>query len=105
MWTSSEAFCDEGIRRARQAGYQPTVFQGMRARHGTVAAIEKLVQNGKAQTGFKRLKSLGLLDWSIEAAVRTICIASAPFAGIGLVISGMPDPTGPNVTRQSPCPS
>ena len=64
-----EAFIDETIRRARQKGYYPTVFQAMRSRHGTVAAIEKLVQSGEVQSGFKRLKALGLLDWSIEAAV------------------------------------
>jgi hypothetical protein len=64
-----EVFCDEGIRLARQAGYTPTVFQGMRARHGTVPAIEKLVLSGDVQSGFKRLKGLGLLQWSIEAAV------------------------------------
>jgi hypothetical protein len=41
----------------------------MRMRHGTIAAIEKLVQSGEIQSGFKRLKDLGLLEWSIEAAV------------------------------------
>jgi hypothetical protein len=41
----------------------------MRARHGTVTAIEKLMQSGEVQSGFKRLKSLELLEWSIEAAV------------------------------------
>jgi hypothetical protein len=64
-----EAFIDETIERAKQRGYNPTVFQGMRRQHGTLLAIEKLVQSGETQSGFKRLKELNLLDWSIEAAV------------------------------------
>jgi hypothetical protein len=63
------AFIDETIRRARKQGYCPTVFQGMRAQLGTVLAIEKLVKSGDIQSGFKRLKELGLLVWTIEAAV------------------------------------
>jgi hypothetical protein len=54
---------------AGRKGYYPSVFQSMRMRHGTIAAIEKLVQSGEIQSGFKRLKDLGLLEWSIEAAV------------------------------------
>lgn len=41
----------------------------MRQRHGTVKAISKLVESGDIQSGFKRLNSLGLIDWTIEAAV------------------------------------
>lgn len=51
-----EAFIDEGIRISRQNEYHPTVFIGMRERLGTVPAISQLVE-------------LGLLDWTIEAAV------------------------------------
>jgi hypothetical protein len=64
-----EAFIDETIRLAGRKGYYPSVFQGMRSRHGTIKAIEKLVQTGEVQSGFKRLTELGLLEWSIEAAV------------------------------------
>lgn len=64
-----ESFIDETIPQARQHGYHPTTFIAMRERHGTVHAIEKLVQTGDVQSGFRRLKELGLLDWSIEAAV------------------------------------
>jgi hypothetical protein len=56
-----EAFIDETIRLAKEHNYSPTVFRGMRAQYGTVAAIEKLVQSGDVQSGFKRLESLGLL--------------------------------------------
>jgi hypothetical protein len=45
------------------------IFQGMRYRRGTVEAIERLMRGGKIQTGFRKLKAVGLLDWSIEAAV------------------------------------
>lgn len=64
-----EAFVDETIRKSREKGYHPTVFIGMRQQHGTIPAISKLVQSGDIQSGFKRLQGLGLLDWSIEAAV------------------------------------
>lgn len=64
-----ESFVDETIRVAREHGYHPTVFIGMRDRHGTVSAITKLVESGEVQSGFKRLKALGLLDHTIEAAV------------------------------------
>lgn len=64
-----EAFIDETIERAVERGYRPTVFQRMRRDHGTLVAIEKLVQSGDIQSGFKRLRELGLLEWSIEAAV------------------------------------
>ena len=64
-----DAFIDETIRLARQKGYHPTAFIAMRQRHGTVPAISRLVVSGDIQSGFKRLRELGLLDWTIEAAV------------------------------------
>ena len=64
-----EAFIDELIRLSAKSGYHPTVFIGMRARHGTVPAISRLVTSGEIQSGFRRLQQLGLLDWTIEAAV------------------------------------
>lgn len=64
-----EAFIDELIRLSREKRYYPTAFIAMRARHGTVPAISQLVISGDVQSGFKRLWHLGLLDWSIEAAV------------------------------------
>jgi hypothetical protein len=60
--TALEAFIDETIRRAKEHGYNPTVFQGMRHQHGTLDAIERLVQSGDIQSGFKRLKEPGLLE-------------------------------------------
>ncbi len=64
-----EAYIDESIRRSTRRGYYPTVFRRMRDQHGTVAAISMLVESGEVQSGFKRLKKLGLIEWSIEAAV------------------------------------
>jgi len=64
-----EAFIDEGIKRAIERGYHPTVFTGMRHKSGTIDAIERLVQSPDIQTGFNRLHQLNLLDWTIEAAV------------------------------------
>ena len=64
-----EAFIDKTIELARERGYNPTVFQGMRRQYGTHEAIERLVQSGDIQSGFKRLMQLNLLEWTIEAAV------------------------------------
>jgi hypothetical protein len=41
----------------------------MRRQHGAIEAIERLVQSGDIQSGFKRLQQMALLDWTIEAAV------------------------------------
>ena len=64
-----DAFIDETIRLAGERGYHPTVFIGMRQAHGTVGAISRLVRTGDIQTGFTQLNALGLLDWTIEAAI------------------------------------
>jgi hypothetical protein len=64
-----ESFVDECMKRARAAGYHATVFSGMRRRHGTIEAIEKLVLSGDIQTGFKKLETLNMLEWSLEQAV------------------------------------
>jgi hypothetical protein len=64
-----EAFVDEAIRLSKERGYNPSIFVGMRHQLGTIDAIERLVQSGDLQSGFKRLKQLGLIDWTNEAAV------------------------------------
>ena len=64
-----EAFVNEGIRLSKERGYNPAIFVGMRHQFGTIDAIERLVQSGELQSGFKRLKQLGLIDWTIESAV------------------------------------
>lgn len=65
-----EAFNDEAIEIAIANGYNPTIFKGMRARYGTLEAMERIVQNGEIQSGFKRLKALGLAEkWSVEAGI------------------------------------
>lgn len=64
-----EHFIDETIRLSGQKGYHPTIFIDMRRRHRTIPAIKRLVESGDVQSGFTRLKELGLLEWTIEAAV------------------------------------
>lgn len=64
-----DAYIDETIRVAREHGYHPTIFIGMREQLGTIPAIISLVESADIQSGFKRLKALGLLDYTIEAAV------------------------------------
>jgi hypothetical protein len=66
---SLEAFIDESIELSKARGYNPMIFIGMRRQHGTIEAIERLVQSGDIQSGFKRLQQLNLLEWTIEAAV------------------------------------
>ena len=64
-----EAFVDEMLRRAHEKDYHPIAFIGMRARRGTLEAISRLIRDSDMQSGFRRLKELSLLDWTIEAAV------------------------------------
>ena len=66
---SLEQFIDETIRLSGAHGYHPTTFIGMRSRHGTVDAISRLVISGDIQSGFQKLADLGLIDWTVEAAV------------------------------------
>lgn len=64
-----DEFIDETIRLSALKGYHPTTFMRMRADYGTVGAIRRLVENGDPQSGFKKLKRLNMLDWTLEAAV------------------------------------
>lgn len=64
-----EAFVDEAIKLAKGRGYKPTIFIGMRHQYGTLDAMERLVQSGDIQSGFKRLNQLNLLDWTIELGI------------------------------------
>lgn len=69
MSSDLETFIEESIERSKAKGYFPRTFIQMRERWGTKRAIERLVISGDIQSGFRRLKELDLLDWSIEAAV------------------------------------
>lgn len=64
-----EAFIDETIRVSAQHAYYPTAFMAMRERHGTKNAISRLVVSGDVQSGFSKLQKLGLIDYTIEAAI------------------------------------
>ncbi len=64
-----EAFIGKSVELAKERGYNPAIFIGMRRQYGTVDAIERLVQSGDLQSGFKRFNQLALLDWTIESAV------------------------------------
>jgi hypothetical protein len=45
----------------------------MRKRHETIPAMTRLVESGDIQSGFKKLKKLGLAqEWSIEAIILNI---------------------------------
>lgn len=64
-----EAFIDETIRVSAEHGYRPRRFMEMRDRYGTIESISRLVRNGDVQSGFSKLNKLGLIDYSIEAAI------------------------------------
>lgn len=64
-----EAFIDETINVSAKKAYYPTAFIAMRQRHGTIETISRLVISGDIQSGFSRLQKLGLIDYTIEAAV------------------------------------
>ncbi|TCH99680.1 hypothetical protein EJV46_03115 [Roseococcus sp. SYP-B2431] len=58
----------KGITRCQARGYNPHVFMDMRDRHGTVTAINRLLLEGEIQSGFRKLYSMNMLEWTIEAA-------------------------------------
>lgn len=66
---SLDGWINESIRRSVAAGYNPTVFLQMRERHGTKGAMKRLIISGEIQSGFVKLRDLGLLDWSVEAGI------------------------------------
>jgi hypothetical protein len=57
-----EAFIDKTIELAQERGIQPYIFIRMRRQYVTLDAIERLVQSGDIQSGFRRLNQLNLLD-------------------------------------------
>jgi len=57
------------IKRAAARGYHPTTFMRMRQDYGTALAIRRLVETSEPQSGFRRLKELGLSEWCLESAV------------------------------------
>jgi hypothetical protein len=67
--TDLDSWIDESIRVAKERGYIPTTFIGMRNRHGTKEAMRRLVLSGDIQSGFRKLRKLGLIEWSVEAGV------------------------------------
>ena len=64
-----DQFIDESIARSASKGYFPTTFIDMRQKHGTVGAIRRLVETSEIQSGFNRMRDLGMPEWSLEAAV------------------------------------
>lgn len=64
-----EAFVDEGIRRSKAAGYNPSVCMRLCETRGTKRAIEQLVISGDIQSGFKKMSELNMLEWTLENAV------------------------------------
>jgi hypothetical protein len=69
-----ERFIEEGIAKSKAKGYYPHRFEQMRVdyrkRGKTMEQLIKdLVISGEIQSGFKEMKKLDLLEWSLEAGV------------------------------------
>jgi hypothetical protein len=64
-----DAWIDEATRQCAERGYRGPIFERMRRKHGTVGAMERIVKTTDIQSGFVRLKELGILQWSIEEGV------------------------------------
>lgn len=64
-----EAFIDSATRRLADRDYVPDEFLGLRNQLGLVQAITQLVEGSEFKGGFLRVLELGLVDWSLEAAV------------------------------------
>ena len=64
-----ENFINEMIKLAKAKNYAPTIFMRMREEYGTIQSITQLVESGEIQSGFKKLKEIGLLHMTIESAV------------------------------------
>jgi len=64
-----EAWVEEATRRCVAAGCHGGRFEQMRALHGTVGAMERLMHSAEIQSGFLRLLRAGLKGWSLEAGV------------------------------------
>lgn len=64
-------FIKQLLKNAKEQDYYPSQLMIMIARENgdQAKAISKLVKSTNIQTGFSRLKELGLLDWSVESAV------------------------------------
>jgi hypothetical protein len=65
-----EALIDESVAISRKHGYPPVAFERMRRQIGTLATIKKLVISGELQSGFKKMQELGIIEWSLEQAIR-----------------------------------
>jgi len=64
-----ERFVDEAIWKGSLKGYVPSKFITMREELGTVDAMSALVRSGDVASGFKKLRDLGMLELSMEAAM------------------------------------
>jgi hypothetical protein len=64
-----EAYADTMLHRAAEKGFRPTVLIRLRETYGTVRAFSKLFRTDDIESGFRQMKQLGLIEWSIEAAV------------------------------------
>jgi len=64
-----EAWVDDSIQLVEAKGYRPSEFIAMRERYGTAPAMERLMRSGTVQSGFIRLKKLGMIEWSVEAGI------------------------------------
>lgn len=68
-FASIDEFVDYFISLCAVLNYRPRNFIKLRARVGTIVAIATLVGKEKPTSGFRRAFELGLIEYSLEAAV------------------------------------
>lgn len=76
MKTELVEFMEESVRKSREAKppYYPVRFLAMwdeagHTHQGLKKVMAQLVESGDIQSGFQKMKDLGLIDWSVEAGV------------------------------------
>lgn len=64
-----EAYADTMLHRAAEKGFRPIVLIRLRETYGTVRAFSKILRTDDIESGFRQMKQLGLVEWSVEAVV------------------------------------
>jgi hypothetical protein len=64
-----EEFIEDSLQRSRERGYIPHDFLDGVDQHGLITEITRRVEGSEFKSGLLKVLELGLVDWSLEAAV------------------------------------
>lgn len=67
MSKTAESFMDKAVAMAVEIGPNPRVFRRMRAEHGTMETVLRLVMTVDLQEGFLRVKDQDMEKYCVEA--------------------------------------